>query len=160
MEKVAIQLPLFAVLQRVGQCMDQCQLLWPEQATSNTSQAWVDDSLIKSLETKYSNFARLKADLFALHKWCKTPAQFLDFLYTDDFAVTIPEVTKYRSLILTLPATTASVERSSSVLKRLKTNNQNRMREEWLSSLALISVESEWLVSLQKNQEEFYNDIM
>lgn len=68
MEKVAIQLPLFAVLQRVGQCMDQCQLLWPEQATSNTSQAWVDDSLIKSLETKYSNFARLKADLFALYR--------------------------------------------------------------------------------------------
>ncbi|CAK6965275.1 zinc finger MYM-type protein 1-like isoform X8 [Scomber scombrus] len=94
-----------------------------------------DDQSLKSLEEAYAkhfDFIRLKADLTGPYssqlicEQCTTPAQLLKFLHTNDLVVTVPEVTKLLSLILILPATTASVERSFSALKRIKTYSRNR----------------------------------
>ena len=60
-------------------------------------------------------------------------------------------------LVLTIPATTASVERSFSALKRLKTYSRNRTDQGRLSSLAFISIETESLLKLKEDKEDFYN---
>lgn len=128
-----------------------------------------DDGLLKSLSEAYSryfDFVRLKADLTGLYnsqvirQTCASPAQLLDFLHANDLVVTVPEASKLLSLVLTLPATTVSVERSFSALKRIKTYSRNRTGEERLSSLALISIESARLMRLQKDRETFYNDVI
>ncbi|KAL2080663.1 hypothetical protein ACEWY4_024456 [Coilia grayii] len=128
-----------------------------------------DEGLLKSLAKaylRYFDFVRLKADLTGLYssqmirQTCATPAQLLDFLHCNDLVVTVPEASKLLSLDLTLPATTASVERSFSALKRIKTYSRNRTGEERLSSLALISIESAHLMSLKKDHKTFYNDVI
>lgn len=51
------------------------------------------------------------------------------------------EVLKLCKLILTIPATSASVKRSLSALKRIKSSTKNKMEEGRLSNLTLLSVE-------------------
>ena len=72
---------------------------------------------------------------------------------------TVPEATKLLQLVLTIPTTTVSVERSFSALKRLKTYSRNRTDQEQLSSLALISIETERLLKLKEDKEDFYNKV-
>ena len=92
---------------------------------------------------------RLKADLIGLYSSqtvrneCKSPGQLLSFLAQKDLMQTVPEAAKLLQLVLTIPATTASVERSFSALKRLKTYSRNRTDQGRLSSLATISIETE-----------------
>ncbi|KAL2104373.1 hypothetical protein ACEWY4_001241 [Coilia grayii] len=95
-----------------------------------------------------------------IRQMCATPAQLLDFLHCNDLVVTVPEASKLLCVVLTLPATTASMERSFSALKRIKTYSRHRTGEERLSSLALISIESACLMSLKKDRETFYNDVI
>ncbi|XP_032822781.2 uncharacterized protein LOC116949509 [Petromyzon marinus] len=88
-----------------------------------------DDTKLQSLSkyARYFDFVRLKADLIGLYSSqimrneCKSPGQLLIFLTQNDLMQTVPEATKLLQLVLTIPATTASVERSFSALKRLKT---------------------------------------
>ena len=54
-----------------------------------------------------------------------------------------------------LPATTSSVERSFSALKRIKTYNRNRTEEKRLSSLAIIAIEKERQQKLRQIKEDF-----
>ena len=70
---------------------------------------------------------------------------------------TVPEATKLLQLVLTIPATTASVERSFSALKRLKTYNRIRTDQGRFSSLELISIGLERLLKLKEDKEDFYN---
>ena len=62
--------------------------------------------------------------------------------------------------MLTVPATTASVERSFSALKRIKTYNRNQTEPKHLSSLAIIAIEKERLHTLRQNKEDFYDDVI
>ncbi|KAL2094555.1 hypothetical protein ACEWY4_009274 [Coilia grayii] len=112
------------------------------------------------------NFSRLRADLIGLHssptiqQMCTTPAQLLDFLHSNDLTVTVPEAWKLLSYVLTLPTTMASGESSFSALNRIETYSQNKTGEEPLSSLALISIESERLTRLKEDREKFYSDVI
>ena len=124
-----------------------------------------DDTKLQSLSKQYVRFfdcVKLKADLIGLYSSqtvrnkCKTPAQLLSFLHQNDLMQTVPEAAKLLQLILTIPATTASVERSFSALKRIKTYNRNRTEEDRLSSLATIAIEMERLQRLRQNKEDFY----
>lgn len=65
---------------------------------------------------------------------------------------------KLFSLILSISSTTASVERSFSCLKRIKTYLRNAISEERLSSLGNIAIQKELLLQLMKKQP-FYEDI-
>lgn len=69
------------------------------------------------------------------------------------------EVYKLFCLILTIPSTSASAERSFSCLKRLKTYLRNSMSQERLSSLANMSIQKELLLELMKKQP-FHEDII
>lgn len=62
-------------------------------------------------------------------------------------------------LIATIPATTASVERNFSCLKRIKSYSRNSMTQHRLTSLSLLSIEKEFLCDLYKN-ESFYDEII
>ena len=128
-----------------------------------------DDTKLQSLSEKYAKFfdcVKLKADLIGLHSShtvrneCKTPAQLLNFLYQNDLIQTVPEATKLLKLVHTVPATTSSVERSFSALKRIKTYNRNQTEEKRLSSLAIIAIEKEQLQKLRQNKEDFYNNVI
>lgn len=127
-----------------------------------------DDTKLEILSKTYAkffDFVKLKADLIGLcssstvKNECKTPTGLLNFLHKHDLTKTVPEVTKLLKLVLTIPATTASVERSFSALKRIKTYNRNRTEEDRLTSLALIAIETERLQKLQRNKHEFYNKV-
>lgn len=128
-----------------------------------------EDTKLQSL-SKYArlfDFARLKADLVGLYSSqavgsaCQSPGQLLSCLAQKDLIQTVPEATKLLQLALTLPATTTSVKRSFSALKRLKTYNRNRIDQGRLSSLALISIEAERLsIKIRENKDDFYNRVI
>ena len=129
----------------------------------------LDDKKLQSLLQTYAKFfdpVKLKADLSGLYSSqavrneCSNPSQLLSFLHRNDLIQTVPEATKLLKLVLILPATTASVERSFSALKRIKTYSRNRTKEERLSSLALIAVEMERLQILRQNKDEFYCNVI
>ena len=122
---------------------------------------------------KYDRFfdlVRLKSDLIGLYSSeevrseCKSPLQLLNFVAKNNLTKTVPEATKLLQLVLTIPATTASVERSFSALKRIKTYSRNRTNQGRLSSLAIISIEAERLLKLKAKgkkdpAEDFYNKV-
>uniref|UniRef100_A0A3P8SLS9 DUF4371 domain-containing protein n=1 Tax=Amphiprion percula TaxID=161767 RepID=A0A3P8SLS9_AMPPE len=115
---------------------------------------------------RFFDFVKLKVDLVGLYSsqtvrdGCKSPGQLLSFLAQKDLIETAPEATKLLQLVLTFPATTASVERSFSALKRLKTYSRNRTDQGRLSSLAVISIETERLLKLKKDKEGFYKEVI
>lgn len=115
---------------------------------------------------KFFDLVRLKSDLVGLY--CSqmvqgmSPVQLLTFLRDNDLQETVPQATKLLKLVLTIPATTASVERTFSALKRIKTYSRNRMEQDRLSTLALISIENERLMKLKNapDKEDFYNEVI
>ncbi|XP_034043832.1 uncharacterized protein LOC117525960 [Thalassophryne amazonica] len=127
-----------------------------------------EDKKLQSLSkyAKFFDFVKLKADLIGLYSSqtvrdeCKSPAQLLSFLAEKDLIQTVPEATKLLQLVLTVPAITASVERSFSALKRLKTYSRNRTDEGRLSSLAVISIETERLLKLKEDKGDFYKQVI
>lgn len=126
-----------------------------------------DDTKLQSLSkyARHFDFVRLKADLIGLYNSamvrneCKSPRQLLSFLAQNDLMQTVPEATKLVQLVLTIPAMTVSVERTFSALKRLKTYRRNETDQGQLSSLAIISIETERLLRLKEKKEEFYNKV-
>lgn len=111
------------------------------------------------------DFVRLKVDLIGLYSSqtvrneCNSPGQLLNFLAQRDLIQTVPEATTLLQLVLTVPATTASVERSFSPLKRIKTYSRNRIDQGRLSSLAVISIEMERLLKLKQDKEDLYKKV-
>lgn len=85
--------------------------------------------------------------------------KILERIVEHDLCDTLPQAYKLFSLIATIPATTASVERSFSCLKRIKTYVRNTMGQERLSSLGFISIEKELLVELM-NKSSWYGNII
>lgn len=120
----------------------------------------------ESLKNYYGNFfdfIKLKNELvvFYAHSYFydiavfDIPSNLINFDLSDTFS----EVFKLSMLILTIPVSTSSVERSFSALKRIKTYSRNQMLEERLSELALISIEKSFLKFL-KNTKNFYDDVI
>ena len=54
----------------------------------------------------------------------------------------LKQVTRLIELVLPLPITTASVERTFSALKRIKTVARNKIGDEQLKDLAILAIES------------------
>ncbi|XP_053556836.1 zinc finger MYM-type protein 1-like [Bombina bombina] len=96
-----------------------------------------DDTKLQSLGKyrKHFDLLRLKCDLVGLYSAervrteCKSPLQLLNFVIENDLMNGLPEAVKLFKLVLTMPATTASVERSFSTLKRIKTHSRNRTEQ-------------------------------
>ena len=125
-----------------------------------------DDEILKQLLLQYPSIfdhVRLRADLIGLYSsdamQHKTQTELLDFIINSDLKETLPEACKLLELILTIPATTASVERSFSALKRIKKFYRSNMLQERLSSLGIISIEKKRLLHLKDNAG-FYDAVI
>ncbi|KAL4107233.1 hypothetical protein QTP88_017616 [Uroleucon formosanum] len=71
----------------------------------------------------------------------------------------LPEAYKLFILILTIPSTSVSNERSFSSLKRIKTCSRNSISQVRFSSLSILSIEKSLINELKKS-ESFYDDII
>lgn len=69
------------------------------------------------------------------------------------------EIFKLCCLIVAIPYSTSSVERSFSSLKRIKTYARNAIGEDRLSNLAILSIEQE-RANILKSSEIFFNNII
>ncbi|KAA0713262.1 hypothetical protein E1301_Tti009318 [Triplophysa tibetana] len=75
---------------------------------------------------------------------------YLVFLKDMELDSAMPQLYKLFSLVATIGATSAGVERSFSCLKRLKSYTRNTMGQGRLSSLALLAIEKTLVKSLEK----------
>lgn len=109
------------------------------------------------------DFIRLRNELIVLYKseefLSTNPYDLVKKIKMNDLISAFQEVFKLGQLILTIPSTTASVERSFSALKRIKSYQRSTQGQERLSSLSLISIEKE-LLHKEKNHPEFYDKVI
>jgi len=68
---------------------------------------------------------------------------------------TVAEGLSACDILFMLPISTASAERSFSILQRLKTWLRSRMGEEWLTGLALLNIHLDFAVSLDNVTDRF-----
>ncbi|XP_074521239.1 zinc finger MYM-type protein 1-like [Halichoeres trimaculatus] len=88
----------------------------------------------------------------------KPPAELLKMLIKDELTSALPEVCKLLRLMLTIPVSSTSAERSFSCLKRIKTYLRNSCGQDRLGHLAKISMESSVTQDL-KSRGELYDRI-
>lgn len=106
---------------------------------------------------KYFEFPRLRSELIALYCTKQTSdkglTQLLAFLPGNDLVEVFPQTFLLCRLIATIPATSVSVERSFSTLKRIKTYARNATGQTRLTHLSLMSIEKSLLQSLRKPEK-------
>lgn len=72
---------------------------------------------------------------------------------------TFPQTDLLVSLVYTISATTAAVERSFSALKRIKSYSRHSIGEKWLSLLAIISIEFQLLEEM-RHKSYFFEEVV
>ncbi|KAJ4451918.1 hypothetical protein ANN_03396, partial [Periplaneta americana] len=92
-----------------------------------------------------------------IHK--DTVVKFHQYLTEEGLVSVFPELHKLELLIITIPASSSSVERSFSAMKRIKSYLRNTQCQERLSSLALLSIEKSLLATLCQ-RPSFYDDVI
>lgn len=92
----------------------------------------------------------------------KSPVKILETIVQNDLQEALPELCKLCKLVLTIPATSASAERSFSALKRIKSIQRNTMGQNRLSSLSFLSCEKELLEAIRIPREgfDFYDEVI
>lgn len=85
----------------------------------------------------------------------KNSFELLQIMSDKSISTCFPQLSKLISLICTIPVSTASVERSFSALKRIKTYSRNRTGEKRLSNLALLSIEADLLEEIRQKDTFF-----
>ncbi|CAH1112395.1 unnamed protein product [Psylliodes chrysocephalus] len=126
---------------------------------SNYDLSKCSSEAFNSLKLNYGNFfdiPALKSQLSVVYETPeisdkKTPINVLNFLITTGLNKSLCEVVKLCELVLTNPATSTSVERSFSALKRIKSFIRNSTSEDRLSNLPSISIEKELVKQLSEN---------
>lgn len=125
-------------------------------------------SAFNNLKKTYSNIfhdeKKLKVELEVLYnddkyQNLKHTCDLLIIFEKNGIKDIIPEAYKLFVLILTIPSTSVSVERSFSCLKRIKTYLRNSTLQQRLSYLSTISIEKLLIQQLKEN-EPFYDEII
>ncbi|KAL4119885.1 hypothetical protein QTP88_012647 [Uroleucon formosanum] len=103
---------------------------------------------------------RLKNELYIIYadplKYF-APLEFIDYIFKNELQEVYQEVTKLIQLVLTIPATTASSERSMSTLKRIKSFLRNSMTNDRLSSLSTLAIKKKNVRKFKHiGPDEFY----
>ena len=86
----------------------------------------------------------------------RSPSDLLRFLTLKELTESMPQLYHFTCLVLTIPVSTSSVERSFSALKRIKTHARNSTGQDRLGALALMSIEKGLLLEL-KSKGKFYD---
>lgn len=110
------------------------------------------NSALDALNVKHSavfDIVRLKNELTVLYSMeefrGKYPHELVTHLKSKQLHTEFVELYKLTLLVLTIPSTSASAERSFSALKRIKSLQRSTQGQERLSSLALMSIEKKKL---------------
>lgn len=126
---------------------------FPEKALESLNQAYPSKFNLSRLKNELSFiYSDKDYNNFGLEK-------IVVLLNENDSKDIFKEVYKLFSLILTIPSTSCSVERSFSCLKRLKTYLRNSTSQERLNDLAIISIEKKLLNELLVSTP-FHEDII
>ncbi|XP_069670967.1 zinc finger MYM-type protein 1-like isoform X2 [Periplaneta americana] len=120
-------------------------------------------SSLKSVYGEHFDFPRLRGELSVCY--CKkdlknkSASELLCYLKAMKIDRELFQLRKLCELIVTIPASSASVAHSSSALDRIKTYIRNSQAEDRPSSLSLLSVEKELLETIRSN-EDFYVQVI
>lgn len=124
------------------------------------------DSAFDSLKYTYGHFfddVLLRSELKVLYVSPdlkkQNASELTRFMRSNGLCDAMPQLFKLCELLLTLLSTTASVERTFSGLKRIKTYQRNAMGQQRLSGLAIMSIERRMLQKI-KSDESFYDTVM
>ncbi|KAL3045299.1 hypothetical protein OYC64_013543 [Pagothenia borchgrevinki] len=147
--------------------MEHLNFFWILEHTSFTSfckSAAFPSSELAQLITTYPFFdeQKLRNELHTLYNnrfFHKPPGELIELLIEDDLQGTLSEVYKLLQLMLTIPATSTSAERSFSCLKRIKTYLRNTCGQDRLVNLATISIDSVVVEDL-KATGKFYDIVI
>jgi hypothetical protein len=124
------------------------------------------NSLINNYRGFFNN-ERLKRELQVLHSDklifgnSPTVREMIEFIYKNDIITDVPEIYKLFCLIVSLPPTSASVERSFSALKRVKSYSRNTMSQSRLNNLSVLAIERGLVKELIKDKKfytKFFDD--
>ncbi|XP_050297190.1 uncharacterized protein LOC126736718 [Anthonomus grandis grandis] len=126
----------------------------PLDSLINTYEALFDKSLLKTeLETIFSPIHREQF-------YDKSLLGLIKSMHDNDTNEILPESYKLFCLLATIPATSASVERTFSTLKRIKTSLRNTMTQNRLSSLSILSIQKDILAQLVETGDTFYDRVI
>lgn len=127
----------------------------------------VSEEAFESLKHNYSDyfeFSALRSELSVIYNTSEglnknSASELWKSLKVCGLYQAFPEVLKLCELVVTIPATSASTERSFSALKRIKNFIRNSTGQERLSALGLISIEKE-LVQKYARETNFYDEVI
>lgn len=120
---------------------------------------------LNSLAENYGSwfeFPRLTSELTVVYsdsEFSKNVCEILKYITEAELRDVFPETHKLCKLILTIPATSASTERSFSALKRIKNYLRSTQGQERMSSLALLNIENGLLDKLM-TRANFFDDVI
>lgn len=125
-------------------------------------------NLMTELKEPYSSYfdiVRLKNELNVLYTLDeykkKSVNEITIYMKLNNLDIVFSEVYKLAELTLTFTSTTATVERSFSALKRIKTYLRATQGQVRLSNLAVISIEKNILLNMKKwSEETFYESVI
>lgn len=89
----------------------------------------------------------------------ESPSDLLGFLKEKRLDVDMPQLNTLAQVAVTIPVSTASVERTFSALKRIKSYSRNSTGQTRLSALACISIEKDLLLEL-KRKDKLYDRVI
>lgn len=89
----------------------------------------------------------------------KSPTDLLDFLQQKNLNESMGQLYTFVCLAVTIPMSTASVERTFSALKRIKTYARNTTGQARLSALASMAIEKDFLMEL-KRTDNLHNRVI
>ena len=120
--------------------------------------------IVKMLVSQHSfDEAKLCNELTVLYSreeiWGLKVPEIICLVIGQNLKQTFSETLKLAKLILTIPSTAASVERSFSVLRRIKNYLRSTMGQKRLFSLMLMAVENELLKEIAENPK-FYDEVI
>lgn len=110
------------------------------------------------------NLDRLRNELKCIYKTeeyknINCTSKLIEYLCNNNLEQIFPQVLRLAKLIVTIPASSASAERSFSALKRLHTYLRNTQGQQRLTELSTISIEKA-LLSNVKRSVSFYDDVL
>lgn len=124
--------------------------------------------LLDSLMGSYPNFFNKEKLQRELEVFYSDPSIFgtssqlgdiTAFIYKNELIDDVPEIYKFLCLVLSIPATSASVERSFSALKRIKSFTRNTMGQSRLNNLSILAIERSLVKDLSQT-EIFYENMI
>lgn len=140
------------------------RLLDPDSFTTFKSK--FPEEIFSELRRKYDTifeFDRLKNELCCVYSSTEFQGfnayELIQFCHNKNLCDVFPQLVKLSKLIVSIPASSASAERSFSGLKRIHTYLRSTQGQERLSNLAIISLEKDLLQDL-KRSGNFYDDVV